>query len=531
MTVKQVLFGDEARERLLRGIEILSKAVKSTLGARGRTALMEYDGVAGSITSTKDGVTVARAISLKDSVEDMAVRVVREAAENTARQAGDGTTTSIVLAEAIINEAHNQIDVSKHNKTDVIRNIQSMVDEYVNILDERTKPVSDDNILNIATISSNNDPALGKLIADAYIEVGSSGLVVVERGEDEVEVNYNGGIKFNRGIISEYQLTNHKKREIELEDVYILMSDRKLENLLQINQELLKQIFNNGSSLLIIAELGDDAQASLNENVYKRKIKAANVIPPNNGYRMREMMTDIADVTGGKFISQQTGSDWSLVTMEDLGYAKKVLIDKFSTTIIDDEIMLSEPFLAKIGDLTSSIEETDSKQDKEDFENRIAVLSGKVATISIGGRTDLEKKELFDRADDAVRATKAAIDGGILPGGGLSLLRIATGPSTCDHKNVNEVVAESILFNAMAVPFNQILINAGVDPSDIINDIDPDKNIGYDVKDMRIVNMYEAGIIDPAKVTKCAIQNAVAVASTILSTETVVTNLRNSDVQ
>lgn len=528
MIVKNVSTGDEARNGLMSGIRTLSMAVKSTLGARGRTAILESENHTYGITSTKDGVTVAKSINLEDPTENLAVQIVRRAAENTAKDAGDGTTTSVVLAEALIDSANEMISDS-NNKTKVIRYMESYVDSIIKKLSKMSTKITGRKIYDIASISANNDKDLGKLIGDAYKYVGKDGMVTVKDSDDKTEVKYSSGIKFDRGVSSQWQMTDIKKRITELDGgVFVLVSDKKLENLMQIDK-ILAYVMGQGKSILLICELEPDALAALNENVYKKRIKAVNVLPPNFGYRKEEMLSDIANVTGGSYISEQTGTDWGIVDIVDLGYVDRIVCTEDSTTMFSDEIFESEEFESYISSLVEDIDQATDNTEKDNLRNRVAMLSGKLATIYVGGTTDLEQKEKRDRVDDAVLATRAAIDDGILPGGGSALLNISWGAIDADPNNADQMVAEQIVMSALKMPFNQILINAGLDPEPISDELYEIKNhrFGYDVNDDKIVDMIKSGIIDPAKVTKTALKNAVSVATTILSCETVISNVRD----
>ena len=536
MIVKQVLFGDEAREKLMNGIRTLSRAVKSTLGARGRTALIESENHKFGITSTKDGVTVAKSINLEDPVENMAIQTLRQAAENTATTAGDGTTTSIVLAEAIISEAELAFQDKSYNKTLVIRGIEKAAEKICQELDKMAISVDGPRLMDIATISANNDHELGEFIAKAYEHVGNDGTVTVKDGDGDTYVEFSKGIRFDRGWLSKWQLTDMKKKRIEYSGgVYVLVSDRKLESLFDLDDSLIARVVSEQKPIIFICDLDHRAIAEINQNVVEKKIKAANVLPPNFGRRKVDMMRDIANVIGATFISDETGDDWGLVGMDHLGYVDSVIIDEDSTTLINEEIFSSDDFSEYIQSLKDELEESNNDQDKTELRDRIAMLSGKAAIITVGGRTDLEQKEKRDRVDDAVLATKAALDGGVLPGGGSALLNLSWsnidfGDMTGDV--ISDSVAISIVKNAIQHPFKQILINAGVDEVEVADRLfelfdNGTKYAGYDVVRNEIVDMVYSGIIDPAKVTKTALLNATSVSGTILSCETVISNVRD----
>lgn len=535
MIVKQVLFGDEAREKLMSGINTLSRAVKSTLGARGRTALIESENHKFGITSTKDGVTVAKSINLDDPVENMAIQTLRQAAENTATVAGDGTTTSIVLAEAIITEANLAFQDKSYNKTMILRGIDKVTERICEELDKMSISVDGPALIDIATISANNDRELGEFIAKAYEHVGVDGTVTVKDGDSDTTVEFSNGIRFDRGWLSKWQLTDQKKKRIEYSGgVYVMVSDRKLESIFDLDESLLAHIVNEQKPIIFICDLDHRAISEVNQNVVQKKLKAANVLPPNFGRRKVDMMRDIANVIGATFISDETGDDWRMVRFEDLGYVDSVIIDEDSTTLMSDEIFNSSEFSEYIDSMKEELEEAKSDTDKADLRDRIAMLSGKAAIITVGGQTDLEQKEKRDRVDDAVLATKAALDGGILPGGGSALLKLSWseinfGDMTGDP--VSDSVAVSIMKNAIQYPFNQILSNAGIDSNEagdmVFESLETMENAGFDVVRGEVVDMVKTGIIDPTKVTKTALLNATSVSHTILSCETVISNVRD----
>jgi chaperonin GroEL len=529
MIVKQVVFGNEAREKLFNGVRILSRAVKSTLGARGRTVLIESENHTRGLTSTKDGVTVANSINLEDPIESMAVQTLREAAVNTAKEAGDGTTTSIVLAEAIINSASVVMqDTKLYNRTLVLRHMVSYVNEICKKLDQKSIKVSGKRLYDVATVSANNDKDLGKVIGDAYKYVGKNGVVTVKDGTDEkTTLTTSNGIKFDRGQSSPYQWTDRKRKRVEMDGgVFVLVSDRKLESLHQI-EGVLASVLAQNKSILLICELDYEAEASLNHNVSKGKLKATQVIPPNFGRRKTEMLEDIANVIGANYISDRTGSDWGLVTIGDLGYVDSVLVDENSTTMFSNEIFSSTEFSEYISSLEEDMKNEQDQDGADDFRNRIAMLSGKTATILVGGKTDLEQKERKDRVDDAVLATKAALDSGVLPGGGLSLYRLSMG-GIGHIEDSSQDLAVAIINTAIKEPFKQILRNADIDSDDVEETIEAQPfGYGYDVKNEEYCDMIKKGIIDPTKVTKTALLNAVSVAVTILSCDTVISNVRD----
>jgi chaperonin GroEL len=405
--------------------------------------------------------------------------------------------------------------------------MSSYADEICRKLDKKSVKVSGRRLYDVATVSANNDRELGKIIGDAYKYVGKNGVVTVKDGTDEkTALTTSNGIKFDRGQSSPFQWTDRKRKRVELDGgVYVLVSDRKLESLHQI-ENVLAAVKMQNKSILLICEIDYEAETSLNHNVAKGNIKATQVIPPNFGRRKVEMLEDISNVIGATYISDRTGSDWGLVTMNDLGYVDSVLIDENSTTMFSDNIFSSDEFSDYISSLEEDMNNASDQDDKDDFRNRIAMLSGKTATITVGGKTDLEQKERKDRVDDAVLATKAALDSGVLPGGGLSLYRISM-DSDVNCVDPNHIAAVSIMNTAIQEPFRQILVNADIDCDDVEERIENEPfGFGYDVKNEQYCDMLKSGIIDPTKVTKTALLNATSVAVTILSCDTVISNVR-----
>lgn len=531
MYVKEVSFGEKAGNGLRNGIKTLSDAVGSTLGPRGNTVLIEAEDKIGGKTATKDGVTVSRYVNLKDPIENMAIQVMREAAQGTVNEAGDGTTTSIVLAQAIVQQfdSYNTEDL---NVTEVIRYINKFAKEIVAILESKSQEVEGTKLLDVATISANNDEELGNLIAEAYQTVTKRGVVMAEDGRDHItEVEYRQGISFNRGYTSTYQLTNREKDIIELKDPLVLVTDREIESLHDIAENVLRPVAEGGKSILIIGNMSMQAQAALNKNIHANNLKAAFVIPPEFGYRSTFMLEDIAMALGATFISEQTNDNWMTVGFKDLGRAEKVTIDRSSTTIIDSSDAHIERRNKRVEQLEQQIEIEKDKGSREDLQNRVANLCGNIAKITVGGKTPMEQKERRDRVDDAILATKAALDKGILPGGGLALYSIGISPIESAPENKNEYAAEMILKDALVSPIARILSNAGIDYRDIVSsdEFNHDKNIGFDVRNEVYGDMIEIGVIDPTKVTCTAFLNAVSVACTIIGSPVVITNVRDYD--
>jgi len=530
MNLKRISFDDEAKEGLRKGITTLAKAVKSTLGPRGRTVIIEAEDVIMGRTVTKDGATVAKYINSADSIEDMAITIMRDAATKTAKDAGDGTTTSIVITEALINQFDFVMENDDYNPNEVINQMKFVLEDIIKEIDAVSIDIDDEKLLQIATISSNNDAELGTLISDAYKAVGKDGVVLVENSKDSTtSFEHVEGITFDRGLTSTYQINNRSNNTVDMESVRILITDKEIEDLRQI-ENILAPVVQSRLNLLIIGEMTLRAQAALNKNVHEGKLKAAFVLPPNFGYRKTQILEDIAFATGGVYISEQTGDDWELVTLDKLGSADRIVIDQKSTVIIDNSEINSLSRQARIDELKVQLSKATDDGTKEDLEHRIAVLCGNVAKIKVGGNTSDDMKEKRDRVDDAVLASKAALEEGILPGGGVTLYAIGS-QMVSVGENINRYAAEVIVRDAIMAPLSQIITNSGMDVNDVVDsdEFDAGNNIGYDLKAGVYGNMIDMGIIDPTKVTKTALRNAVAVASTILGSPVVITNARKDD--
>ena len=515
MIVKEIHFGDEGQKKLKSGIKKIAGAVKSTLGARGRTVLIESENHVGGITVTKDGVTVAKSINLYDPTENLAVIMMRQAADKTATVAGDGTTTSIVLAEAIIDAADKYISPD-HNVTEVIRKINGITKNVVSNLEKRSKKVSGRRLYDVASISANNDQEVGKMIGDAFSEVS---LVTVENSmNSETRVEIINGMRIERGYTSPYFVNDQKKQECILENPYVLICDHEINNISNL-EKILAPIVSQGRSLLIIGNLGPNALQTLNVNVYQGKIKACNIMPPSFGYRQKDLLRDLAVALGGTYFSEDTGDDLSIVNLIDLGRASKIIVKK-DMTVFMHHAEFKEDIDNHLAELNEMINQTDDQVDREFLRERIANISGGIGVIYVGAQSDIEQKEKRDRIDDAVYAVMAALEEGILPGGGIALAECA---SLIDDNND---VASKIMYDALIAPFNQILINAGKNPKSIALNMFENKGWGYDVKNEVAGDMIKMGIIDPTKVTKNALLNAVSVATTIMSTNAIITNVR-----
>tara|TARA_R110002124_G_scaffold181883_1_gene349309 strand:+ start:349 stop:1959 length:1611 start_codon:yes stop_codon:yes gene_type:complete len=522
---KDLHFGKDGQSKLISGITKLSDAVKSTLGPMGNTVLIESPHHTHGITVTKDGVTVAKSIQLLDPVENLAVQMMKEAADRTASEAGDGTTTAIVLTEAIV-KAGMELITPKDNKTEILRELVSHTEDVIGCLKEWAEPVTDQKLLDVATISCNNDPEIGKIIADTYKAVGKNGIVTVEKSQNsDTTFETTKGIKIDRGYASHLFINNHKKDECILEDVYILVSDSDINNILSI-ENVLKPIIADNKKLLIVAPCSQNVTNTLAANVMKNNLKLCTIIPPNFGYKRHELMNDIALSVGATYFSEQTGDDLSLMTFKDLGKASKVIVGKDETIMLKDDKHVDDKLIQdRVDQLQDAHKAAPKKIDKDFIMSRIASLTGGVGVINVGGNTDLEQKELYDRVDDAVCAVRSALVEGILPGGGVALLDADHEMGKSKFKaEFSKLIAGAILSSALKAPSLQILINAGIENTKVSSD--DKRGFGLDVKTGKTGDMISMGIIDPVKVTKVALQNAVSVAVTILSTNAIVTMAR-----
>lgn len=514
MIVKNVESGQEAREKLIKGVDTVANAVGSTLGARGRTVLMESENHVGGIIVTKDGVSVSKGINLMDPTENLAVMIMREASEKTANSAGDGTTTSMVLAQAIIHEAMDQIEPSD-NLTQVLRDIQEASNDVLTKLDEMSVEITEEKLNSVATISANGDTATGSIIADAYSKVGLTGVVTVEPSKDALTYSeIISGMKIDRGFTSKYFVTDHKKQEAILDDAYILVTDQTITHVNDI-YPILEYVLQENKPLLIIGELEENALNTLNANKVKGKLKICTITPPQFGYKRHQLMADIAMATGAKYFSEQTGDNLAMVSIDDLGRAKKVISGRFNTLIREPGGLVEE----RVAELQEQLNVETSAIEKDFLKERIANLGGGVAVIYVGAQSDIEQKEKKDRVDDAVCAVRAALEEGILPGGGVALKDIARSIDGVEK-------GTQILRNALRSPMAKILTNAGMSDEQANKNLFLKDGVGVNVVSMAICNMMDVGIIDPTKVTKEAVRNAVSVATTLLSTDTVITNIR-----
>jgi chaperonin GroEL len=530
---KDIRFGEQGRAKLISGIQKIAGAVKSTLGPRGNTVLIESPNHTGSITVTKDGVTVAKAVDLLDPVENLAVKMMKEAADKTATNAGDGTTTAIVLTEALVLNGDNVI-TPELNRIQVLRHLTELSDGVVESLKKRKKKVTKKMLGDVATISANNDKTIGGIIAKVYNEIGTNGIVTVEKSQtNETYAESTHGFKVQRGYYSQYFINDHKRDECVFEDTMVLVCDAEIHNILQL-ENILKPIIQEGKRLLIIAPCAVGVINTLAANVAKGNLKVCAIEPPSFGYKKHELMSDIALAVGAKYFSEKTGDDLSLMTYADLGHAAKIIVDSQNTVIINSPARTDEEAVAeRVAQLWAAHAEATKKHDKDFILSRIASLTGGVGVIYVGGATDIEQKELYDRVDDAVCAVRSALEEGILPGAGKALLDEAIKLKRVEGATAEENAAIQILYNAIAAPSAQILMNAGLNPQDVygVEWSFLEEGFGYNVKTGERGDLIEMGVIDPFKVTRSALQNAVSVATTILSTDAIITMARTYQAQ
>jgi len=525
MAAKDVKFSTDARDRMLRGVDILANAVKVTLGPKGRNVVLDKS--FGAPRITKDGVTVAKEIELEDKFENMGAQMVREVAQRTNDLAGDGTTTATVLAQAIVREGAKSVAAGM-NPMDLKRGIDIAVAAVVKDIEKRAKKVgSSAEVAQVGTISSNGDAQIGKMIAQAMQKVGNEGVITVEEAKAmETEVEIVEGMQFDRGYISPYFVTNAEKMVAELEDVYVLLQEKKLSNL-QAMLPILEAVVQSGKPLLIIAEdVEGEAIATLVVNKLRGGLKVAAVKAPGFGDRRKAMLEDIAILTGGQLISEDLGIKLENVTTAMLGRAKKVIIEKEKTTIVNGAGKKAD-IEARVQQLKAQIEETTSDYDKEKLQERLAKLAGGVAVIRVGGASEMEVKEKKDRVEDALNATRAAVQEGIVPGGGVALLRAKKAVGKLTDTNPDVQAGINIVLKALEAPVRQIAENAGVEGSIVVGKILDNKSetFGFDAQNEEYVDLVEKGIIDPAKVVRTALQDAGSVAGLLVTTEAMVAEL------
>ena len=525
MSAKEVKFSVEARDKMLRGVDILANAVKVTLGPKGRNVVIEKS--FGAPRITKDGVTVAKEIELEDKFENMGAQMVREVASKSNDLAGDGTTTATVLAQAIVREGAKSVAAGM-NPMDLKRGIDLAVEAIVADLKKNAKKVtSNEEIAQVGTISANGDSEIGKFLAEAMQKVGNEGVITVEEAKTaETELDVVEGMQFDRGYLSPYFITNAEKMRVEFEDPYILIHEKKLSGLQEL-LPVLEAVVQTSKPLLIIAEdIEGEALATLVVNKLRGGLKVAAVKAPGFGDRRKAMLQDIAILTGGTAISDDLGIKLDSVTLPMLGRAKKVVIEKENTTIVDGNGAKGD-IEARVAQIKAQIEETTSDYDREKLQERLAKLAGGVAVIRVGGATEVEVKEKKDRVDDALHATRAAVEEGILPGGGVAFLRAIKALEGVKTANADQKTGVEIVRKAIQTPARQISSNAGEDGSLIVGRIlEKDSySFGFNAQSGEYVDMFKAGVIDPAKVLRSSIQNAASVASLLITTEAMIADV------
>ena len=528
MAAKDVRFSDDARQRMFKGVNILANAVKVTLGPKGRNAVLDKS--YGAPTVTKDGVSVAKEIELKDKFENMGAQMVKEVASNTSDEAGDGTTTATVLAQAIIREGLKSVAAGA-NPMDLKRGIDQAVSVATEELKKYSKPCKDPKaIAQVGTISANADESIGNTIADAMSKVGKEGVITVEEGQGlENELEVVEGMQFDRGYLSPYFINNQQSQSAELQKPLILLIDKKIANVREL-LPLLESIAKGGRQLLIVAEdVEGEALATLVVNTIRGIVKVAAVKAPGFGDRRKAMLQDIAILTGGTVISDEVGLSLEKATLNDLGEAKKVLVEKENTTIIDGAGKAAD-IKGRVESIRQQIEEATSDYDKEKLQERVAKLSGGVALIKVGAATEIEMKEKKARVEDALHATRAAVEEGVVPGGGVAFVRAIKAIEKLVGANEDQTTGIKILARAIEEPLRQIVTNAGEDAAVVLNRVREGKGtFGYNAATGEYGDMVEMGILDPTKVTRLALQNAASVAGLLLTTEVMIAELPKED--
>jgi len=526
---KEITFDTEAREKLKAGVDALANAVKVTLGPKGRNVVI--DKKFGAPTVTKDGVSVAKEIELKDPIENMGAQMLKEVASKTADQAGDGTTTATVLAQAMVTAGLKNV-ASGANPMDLKRGMDKAVQSVVAELRKISREVGSDNekIKQVATISANNDETVGALIADAMKKVGTEGVITVEEAKGtETDVKTVEGMQFDRGYLSPYFVTNTENMEAELENAYILIYDKKISNMKEL-LPVLEKTAQTGKPLLIIAEDVDgEALATLVVNKIRGALRVAAVKAPGFGDRRKAMLQDIAILTGGNVISEETGLKLDNTTLEDLGRAEKITIDKDNSTIVNGA-GAKENISARVSEIKAQIEKTTSDYDREKLQERLAKLAGGVAVLYVGAATEVEMKEKKDRVDDALHATRAAVEEGIIPGGGVALIRASISLDTLTGSNDDETTGIHIVRRAIEEPLRQIVANAGGEGAVIVQKIREGKgDYGYNARTEIFEDLFAAGVIDPTKVSRVALENASSIAGMFLTTECVISDIKEDN--
>ena len=521
---KQLIFNEEARGAIRRGVDSLAEAVKVTLGPKGRNVVIDKS--FGAPTITKDGVTVAKEIELEDAYENMGAQMVKEVASKTSDVAGDGTTTATILAQSIYREGLKNV-AAGHNPMAIKRGIEKAVNVVVDSLQGLSQETSGkEEIAQVASISANNDPAIGDLIADAMEKVGKDGVITVEEAKSlDTNLDVVEGMQFDRGYLSPYFVTDSDRMEVVLEDAYILIHEKKISALKEL-VPLLESVAQQGKPLLIIAEdVEGEALATLVVNRIRGTIRGAAVKAPGYGDRRKEMLEDLAVLTNGRMISEDLGINLESINLNDLGQAKRIVIDKDNTTIIEGGGS-SEAIQGRIQQIRRQIEDTTSDYDREKLQERLAKLAGGVAVINVGAATEVEMKEKKARVEDAMHATRAAVEEGIVPGGGVALVRTISALETLDSDDPSEQVGADIVRRSVEEPLRQIAQNAGQEDSVIVARVKEEGgNIGYDALRDEFGDMFEAGVIDPTKVVRVALQNASSISSLMITTEALVADI------
>lgn len=528
---KDLFFGANAQVKLASGINKMAAAVKSTLGPRGNTVLIESPMHTHGITVTKDGVTVAKSIDLLDPVENLAVRMMKEAADKTATVAGDGTTTAIVLTEGLVVAGMDAMNTHPDmNRTVFLKELNSLATDIAARVENKATKVDENTLLNVACISANNDEEIGQMIAEVYNELGPNGIVTVEKSQtSDTTIETTKGVKVERGYSSNLFINDQKKDECVFEDVMVMVSDMEISNVLQI-ENVLKPVIQEGKKLLIIAPCSQGVINTIAANVLKNSLKICIIQPPSFGYKQHELMQDIAVSVGATYFSEGTGDDLSLMNYSDLGHAHKCIVGRDTTILLKSEVKASlEKIEERIEQLKGAHDAATKKADKDFIMERIASLTGGIGVIKVGGKTDLEQKELYDRVDDAVCAVRSALEMGVVAGGGKTLYNEARELSDKLSGWSGETrMAAEVLCSALVAPIMQIMENGGMWNDQTmrkLNEFNPE--IGYNVATGQVCNLMNSGIIDPAKVTINALGNAMSVATTILSTNAIVTMARS----
>jgi chaperonin GroEL len=521
MTAKEVKFSDDARHRMVAGVNILANAVKVTLGPKGRNVVLEKS--FGAPTITKDGVSVAKEIELEDKFENMGAQMVKEVSSQTSDVAGDGTTTATVLAQSILTEGMKAVAAGM-NPMDLKRGVDKAVAAGVEALKSLSKPCEDDKaIAQVGTISANSDESIGRIIADAMSKVGKEGVITVEEGSGlENELDVVEGMQFDRGYLSPYFINNQESMSAEMEDPFILIHDKKISNIRDL-LPVLEGVAKAGKPLVIIAEdVEGEALATLVVNNMRGIVKVSAVKAPGFGDRRKAMLEDIAILTGGTVISEEVGLSLEKATLDDLGNAKRISITKENTTVIDGAGQ-SKDIQARVNQIRAQIEEATSDYDKEKLQERVAKLAGGVAVIKVGAATEVEMKEKKARVEDALHATRAAVEEGVVPGGGVALIRALQAVKDIKAENHDQEVGVNIARRAMEEPLRQIVANAGGEPSVVLNKVaEGEGNFGFNASTDEFGDMVKMGILDPTKVTRTALQNAASVAGLMITTEAMV---------